>query len=87
MSEPKIIPGDVHIIPLAPCPLCGAPANFLKFEEDMCWMAECSGCKLTLGMPYGYASRLDLCDDWNRTPQLTESSPDPTVRVDEANQG
>ncbi len=55
---------SLHIIPLRPCPLCGGLAQFV--EDEMVWFAECADCGLTLGMPNGYDSRLDLCEDWNR---------------------
>ena len=55
-----------HIIPLLPCPMCGSEANFTEHHEEMVWTAECSVCGLSLGYPFGYGSRLDLCKDWNR---------------------
>lgn len=58
--------GKNHIIPLEPCPLCGGDAHFLHHIEAMSYTAECGVCGLTLGYPYGYGSRLDLCRDWNR---------------------
>jgi hypothetical protein len=55
-----------HIIPLENCPMCNGSAQFIEDEEEMVWLAECDDCGLTLGLPYGYSSRLDLCADWNR---------------------
>jgi transcription elongation factor Elf1 len=60
-----------HIIPLWPCPMCGSEANFTEHIEEMVWTAECSLCGLSLGYPFGYASRLDLCKDWNRRFPIT----------------
>jgi hypothetical protein len=53
-----------HCIPLRPCPLCGHEPDFVN--SGFVWLAECPSCGLLLGLPYGYASRLDLCRDWNR---------------------
>ena len=59
-------PSESHIVPLADCPLCGAEAHFIECVTEMVWLAQCKGCGLILGDPSGYASRLDLCNDWNR---------------------
>jgi len=62
----NIYPGTEHILPLSDCPLCGSTAQFVEDADEMVWMAECTECGLLLGLPYGYSSRLDLCNDWNR---------------------
>lgn len=67
----RCIPGNRHVIPLDPCPMCGSPSQFVEHVAAMVWMGECTKCGLLLGMPYGYASRLGLCDDWNRRTSLT----------------
>ncbi len=72
-------PSSQHIIPLRPCPMCGSEPNFVDHHPPYgLWTAECPGCGLTLGMPYGYGSRLDLCNDWNREYLL------PTPNVDQS---
>lgn len=58
--------GSLHCIPLAPCPMCGTEPNFVGYEDESAWAAECPTCGLYLGNPCGYGSRLDLCNDWNR---------------------
>lgn len=66
-KEPEIRhhPSYSHIIPLLSCPLCDDDADFVEYVEDNVWTAECTNCGLTLGLPNGYASRLDLVNDWN----------------------
>lgn len=62
----QLILGKAHIIPLLPCPLCDAEANFELLEEEQVYLVVCSNCNLTLGLPYGYSSRLDAVEDWNK---------------------
>lgn len=63
-------PANSHCVPLSPCPCCGSSAEFVELTDESVWLAECTQCGLLLGLPHGYASRLDLCYDWNmRTPQ------------------
>ena len=56
--------GKLHCYPLLPCPLCAADVYIVEY--DQIYLAECPECGLTLGLPYGYASRIDLANDWNR---------------------
>lgn len=63
-EENRRYSGDTHVIPLAGCPLCAHTPDFVEFDDS--WFAECPNCGLILGFPYGYGSRLDLCNDWNR---------------------
>lgn len=61
------MPGSKHCVPLLDCPLCGSAVDIVEFPEDgPVYLAECTECKLTLGLPFGYASRRDLANDWNR---------------------
>lgn len=61
----KKYPGKDHIIPLLPCPLCGGDAHFIEYCNAMVYFVECEKCKLTLGLEYGYSSRLDAVANWN----------------------
>jgi len=67
-------PCSQHCIPLWPCPMCGAEPNFVEHVEAMVWTAECPDCGLSLGHPFGYGSRLDLCADWNRRSPLPQNA-------------
>lgn len=70
-GETSRMSGNLHCVPLLPCPLCGTEADIVEY--DTVYLGECPSCKLTLGLPYGYASRLDLANDWNRrTPHTSE---------------
>jgi uncharacterized paraquat-inducible protein A len=62
-GETSRMKGKLHVYPLLPCPLCGTDVDIVEY--DMVYLAECPKCGLTLGLPYGYASRLDLANDWN----------------------
>jgi hypothetical protein len=66
-------PSSHHIIPLWPCPMCGSEPNFTQHIEEVVWTAECSVCGLSLGYPFGYGSRLDLCKDWNRRSSISNN--------------
>lgn len=59
------IRGKEHVVPLSNCPMCNGEADFVEFNETV-WIAECTGCGLALGYPYGYSSRLELANDWNK---------------------
>jgi hypothetical protein len=67
-------PSSQHCIPLWPCPLCGTPDPiFIEHITPMVWTAECTECGLSLGHPFGYGSRLDICRDWNRRSPLPQN--------------
>lgn len=55
-----------HIIPFAPCPLDGHEIDVYFNEDEQTYMLECPHCGLVFGLPYGYHSRLDLLEDWNK---------------------
>lgn len=66
-------PGKHHAVPLADCPLCADEVDIVEDAEFPVYFAECPGCGVRLGEPYGYASRLHLAHAWNR--RVQESHP------------
>lgn len=56
-----IVRGEDHVIPLKPCPRCGAPGQFIVWNDDD-YDAGCPACGLVLA---GYSSRLYLAQEWN----------------------
>lgn len=67
-DEVKILryPGKEHIIPLLSCPCCDADVEFCQVDGSLGWWAECSNCNVRCGDMFNvFASRLDLCEEWN----------------------
>jgi len=59
--------GSEEVYPLLPCPLCGSDVEL--FQDDDAggvWVLECMECHLFFGLPFGYASRIDMARDWNK---------------------
>lgn len=67
-------PGSAHCVPFKPCPLCASEVDLIELD---CWLVECPGCGLVFGLPFGYASRLDMAADWNRRRVLDPVDADP----------
>jgi len=64
----KRYPGREHIVPLLPCPCCDGEADFCTIDNDsfLGWWAECTCCTMQCGDAiHFFASRLDLCNEWN----------------------
>lgn len=59
-----IYKGTDHVMCPALC-ICGDDVYFVNLEEGV-WIIVCDKCGIVFGLPYGYSSRLDMVEDWNK---------------------
>lgn len=58
--------GSLQFPPFRDCPICGTDVHVLEDSNRQSYFVHCPTCYLIFGLPYGYSSRLDMANDWNR---------------------